>query len=306
MSEKVKPVISKTPDGAYVVVDRKAQRKVAKGLVLIDCCENRAYGSDPATGEGRDYIQVFAEFDHPTAAILELSAMTAETLYLVMNEQHSKQRPNCVFSTFDKVNFFVFKVRPIYGNGKVIRKTAIIHSENGTYTEPEMALARKMAAVSLDMEPMPTENTQEVVTKETALEVPAFGGCPKDRCGNCHSSTEKLKTCQRCKKMKYCNRECQEQDWKIHKKNCVSDHEVLLENKEPTKKGLRKHPELFCALSSCKTVVRCAVPGVDFKLTIKCSHCNAHYCCPEHKTQDEEGHAKKCKGLKKSAAEEVD
>jgi len=42
-------------------------------------------------------------------------------------------------------------------------------------------------------------------------------------CNHCHnqeSETLKLSTCKRCKKVFYCNRECQKLDWKLHKIDC--------------------------------------------------------------------------------------
>jgi hypothetical protein len=31
---------------------------------------------------------------------------------------------------------------------------------------------------------------------------------------------KKLKTCGKCKRVAYCSKECQKEDWKDHKKNC--------------------------------------------------------------------------------------
>jgi len=39
-------------------------------------------------------------------------------------------------------------------------------------------------------------------------------------CGNCGNYPCKLK-CSKCGKQKYCNKTCQGNDWKIHKKTCV-------------------------------------------------------------------------------------
>ena len=38
-------------------------------------------------------------------------------------------------------------------------------------------------------------------------------------CGSCQ--TPAITKCSRCKKVFYCNRECQKQHWKVHKKQCV-------------------------------------------------------------------------------------
>jgi tetratricopeptide (TPR) repeat protein len=41
-------------------------------------------------------------------------------------------------------------------------------------------------------------------------------------CQNCGRGGEVLRQCSRCKKVKYCNRDCQKENWKDHKKNCKS------------------------------------------------------------------------------------
>jgi hypothetical protein len=49
---------------------------------------------------------------------------------------------------------------------------------------------------------------------------PETGGGPKpDVCRNCGKSGQ-LRQCGNCKQVKYCNRNCQKEDWKEHKKNC--------------------------------------------------------------------------------------
>lgn len=39
-------------------------------------------------------------------------------------------------------------------------------------------------------------------------------------CGHCKKRKEKLLFCNRCKRIKYCGRDCQRDDWPIHKKMC--------------------------------------------------------------------------------------
>ena len=39
-------------------------------------------------------------------------------------------------------------------------------------------------------------------------------------CNYCHEKSNDLKKCGSCKKAKYCNIECQKNDWVNHKKNC--------------------------------------------------------------------------------------
>ena len=43
-------------------------------------------------------------------------------------------------------------------------------------------------------------------------------------CNNCNKTFEKLLKCSKCKKVKYCSRECQIADWKKHKKNCEAEN----------------------------------------------------------------------------------
>ena len=39
-------------------------------------------------------------------------------------------------------------------------------------------------------------------------------------CHYCQTGTEALKACGACKKTRYCSRECQKKDFKVHKKVC--------------------------------------------------------------------------------------
>ena len=47
---------------------------------------------------------------------------------------------------------------------------------------------------------------------------PLFGQQP--RCFFCKTETSNLKICSKCKSVSYCSRDCQRQDWKLHKKYC--------------------------------------------------------------------------------------
>ena len=42
-----------------------------------------------------------------------------------------------------------------------------------------------------------------------------------DRCHNCHTTSGDVRKRSRCKKVVYCSRECQKEDYKLHKKICV-------------------------------------------------------------------------------------
>lgn len=77
----------------------------------------------------------------------------------------------------------------------------------------------------------PGKNTWEFGGAETQKIFEKFAATPdygKNRrvdlhtCGYCHKvSVEELKFCAKCKKVVYCNRECQKKAWKAHKKVCV-------------------------------------------------------------------------------------
>ena len=45
-------------------------------------------------------------------------------------------------------------------------------------------------------------------------------------CGKTESDACPLKTCNACKLVKYCNRECQSAHWKLHKKRCKTQQEL--------------------------------------------------------------------------------
>ena len=41
-----------------------------------------------------------------------------------------------------------------------------------------------------------------------------------NECGNCGKELDTIKRCSRCKKTKYCSKECQRAHWKVHKQKC--------------------------------------------------------------------------------------
>lgn len=41
-----------------------------------------------------------------------------------------------------------------------------------------------------------------------------------DECGHCHKQLDSRKVCSKCKSISYCSRECQSNDWRIHKQGC--------------------------------------------------------------------------------------
>ncbi len=58
------------------------------------------------------------------------------------------------------------------------------------------------------------------------------------KCDNCDQEYEKTGRCKTCKIKRYCSRECQEQDWNSHKKECKKLKKIMqiLE-----KRGLYRH-----------------------------------------------------------------
>ena len=68
-------------------------------------------------------------------------------------------------------------------------------------------------------------------TTETVAKAPQSKVAARDKfrsCENCSSVIEdRILVCSGCKKVAYCNRQCQKKNWKMHKKSC--SHKV---NKE--------------------------------------------------------------------------
>ncbi|KAE8440743.1 hypothetical protein EG329_006622 [Mollisiaceae sp. DMI_Dod_QoI] len=50
------------------------------------------------------------------------------------------------------------------------------------------------------------------------------------KCANCGTSEtdpeKPLKPCSKCQTVRYCSRDCQKKDWKVHKKTCASDAQI--------------------------------------------------------------------------------
>ncbi|KAK6204043.1 hypothetical protein LQW54_008504 [Pestalotiopsis sp. IQ-011] len=42
-------------------------------------------------------------------------------------------------------------------------------------------------------------------------------------CAKCKKASDDLKTCAKCRSISYCSRDCQKDDWKVHKKTCAKD-----------------------------------------------------------------------------------
>ncbi len=78
-------------------------------------------------------------------------------------------------------------------------------------------------------------------------------------CGSCGASPTVLKVCSRCKQQKYCNVDCQEQDWSAHKQTC-------------------RKPDV----DHKKTCVICKKPGPEEVYPSPCGHWY-HFSCQSNK-----------------------
>eukprot|EP01112_Ceratiomyxa_fruticulosa_P017189 TRINITY_DN5306_c0_g1_i1.p1 TRINITY_DN5306_c0_g1~~TRINITY_DN5306_c0_g1_i1.p1 ORF type:complete len:441 (+),score=73.80 TRINITY_DN5306_c0_g1_i1:204-1526(+) len=63
------------------------------------------------------------------------------------------------------------------------------------------------------------QKADEKLERKTAVEPKESGNASEARCANCGVTTS-LSRCGRCKKVFYCGRDCQRNDWKNHKSNC--------------------------------------------------------------------------------------
>ena len=55
----------------------------------------------------------------------------------------------------------------------------------------------------------------------------------KRECNSCGKASDRLKHCSRCRKVYYCDRNCQQADWPRHKSTCAADSEDNLESLKP-------------------------------------------------------------------------
>lgn len=113
-------------------------------------------------------------------------------------------------------------------------------------------------------------------------------------CAFCRKMSTELKRCTKCKKVSYCNRECQAQHWKKqHKRECfVSAEHVPNTGWYSHNKSIK--PDLHPALVSCYAF--CQNPSIDLRKCTGCEkvfsktqskdchqECQKHYWKKEHK-----------------------
>ena len=62
------------------------------------------------------------------------------------------------------------------------------------------------------------------------------------KCDKCEKEFEKVGKCGECKVAKYCGKECQQEDWSKHKKECVDQGKMWKKiMAKLTKRGLYRH-----------------------------------------------------------------
>jgi hypothetical protein len=65
---------------------------------------------------------------------------------------------------------------------------------------------------------------------EHQAEASSSSATPTKKCASCgtpESDPEKpLKPCSKCQTVRYCSRDCQKKDWKVHKKTCASAAQI--------------------------------------------------------------------------------
>jgi hypothetical protein len=69
---------------------------------------------------------------------------------------------------------------------------------------------------------------------ESQAEASSSSSAPTNKCASCNApetDPEKpLKPCAKCQTVRYCSRDCQKKDWKLHKKICASAAQIYAQN----------------------------------------------------------------------------
>lgn len=118
----------------------------------------------------------------------------------------------------------------------------------------------------------------------------------KQKCESCGGgSPETLLKCARCHETRYCSRDCQKKDWRVHKKKCKK---ATMSHNQAYKKKLRKkakavrenpHPRKVLNPHECW---HCEKQLSDI---IICEHCKiARYCSENCQNADLQRHGRLC------------
>ncbi|KAN0098384.1 hypothetical protein V8E51_014047 [Hyaloscypha variabilis] len=74
----------------------------------------------------------------------------------------------------------------------------------------------------------------EARDSESPAEATSSSPPPTTKCANCSTpeiDPEKpLKPCAKCQTVRYCSRDCQKKDWKLHKKVCATAAQIYAQN----------------------------------------------------------------------------
>lgn len=143
-----------------------------------------------------------------------------------------KHLPTCEYNKTSKIPLSTEYAEPFLcscGNGSVppnfikdiphfntVCKYSVRAAISPSYAVP---FVEKMVSID-DLEKVKKVKDQEVKSGNKGIQ----------KCGNCertkHVNGEELAFCSRCRKVKYCSKECQKAAWNVHKKVCVKAEEA--------------------------------------------------------------------------------
>ncbi|KAE9373629.1 hypothetical protein N431DRAFT_438855 [Stipitochalara longipes BDJ] len=74
----------------------------------------------------------------------------------------------------------------------------------------------------------------EESTTEPQAEAISSSSPPANKCASCSAPEtdpeNPLKPCAKCQTIRYCSRDCQKKDWKLHKKVCATAAQIYAQN----------------------------------------------------------------------------